>query len=68
MPQLWRIYIYQRSRDGATPEQLQKEMGLAAEEIGVCLEAARLCFERQYPLALLLIYGLEGNAGVRKAG
>ena len=66
MPQLWRIYMYQRSRDGATLEQLQQELGLAAEQIGVCLEAARLCFERQYPLALLLMHG-EGNAGVRKA-
>jgi len=49
MPQLWRIYMYQRNRYGASPEQLQTELGLPAEEIGMRLEAARLCFEKQYP-------------------
>jgi hypothetical protein len=54
MPQLWRFYMYKRSRDGASPEQLQRELGLPAEEIATCLEAARLCFERQCVFAPLL--------------
>lgn len=59
MPQLWRIYMYQRNHDGATAEELQEELGLPAEEIGECLEAARLCFEKQYPLTLLLMLDEE---------
>jgi hypothetical protein len=47
MPQYWRIYMYQRNRDGISPEQLQRELGLPAEEIATRLEAARLCFEKQ---------------------
>lgn len=58
MPQLWRIHMYQRNRDGASPEQLQEEFGLAPEEVGIFLEAARLCFEKQYPLELLLTCGI----------
>ncbi len=53
MPQLWRLYIYKRSRDGASPEQLQRELGLPAEELATCLEAARLCFEKQVLFAPL---------------
>ena len=47
MPQYWRIYMYQRNRDGISPEQLQRELGIPAEEIATRLEAARLCFEKQ---------------------
>lgn len=47
MPQHWRLYLYRRSRAGATPEQLQKELGWPAEEIALQVEAARLCFEKQ---------------------
>jgi len=47
MPQLWRIDMYQRSLDGASPEQLQREFGVPAEEIEMRLEATRLCLERQ---------------------
>jgi hypothetical protein len=47
MPHQWRLYIYCRSRAGATPEQLQNETGLPAEEIALRVEAARLCFEKQ---------------------
>jgi len=42
MPQYWRIYMYQRNRDGISPEQLQCELGIPAEEIAARLEAARL--------------------------
>jgi hypothetical protein len=47
MPQQWRLDMYRRSCAGATPEQLQKEFGLPAEEIALRVEAARLCFEKQ---------------------
>jgi len=53
MPQQWRFYLYRRSCAGATPEQLQKELGLPAEEIALRVEAARLCFEKQCFLANL---------------
>ena len=53
MPQLWRIYLYKRSLDGASPEQLQREFGLPAEEIATRIEATRLCFEKQCLLAAL---------------
>jgi hypothetical protein len=47
MPQHWRLYLYRRSRAGATPEQLQNELGWPEEEIALQVEAARLCFEKQ---------------------
>lgn len=47
MPQLWRLRMYKRSLDGASPEQLESEFGLPAEEIATRLEATRLCLERQ---------------------
>ena len=47
MPQQWRLYLYTRSREGATSEQLEKELGIPAEELEIRLEAARLCFEKQ---------------------
>ena len=47
MPQLWRIYLYKRSLEGASPEQLEGEFGLPADEIAIYLEATRLCFEKQ---------------------
>ena len=47
MPQMWRLYLYKRKRDGASIEQLQDEFGIPAEEIKTRLEAARLCFEKQ---------------------
>jgi hypothetical protein len=53
MPQLWRIYLYKRSLDGASPEQLQREFGLPADEIATRIEATRLCFEKQCLLATL---------------
>lgn len=53
MPQLWRIYLYKRSLDGASPEQLQREFGLPADEIATRVEATRLCFEKQCLLATL---------------
>ena len=53
MPQLWRIYLYKRSLDGASPEQLQHEFGLPADEIATRVEATRLCFEKQCLLATL---------------
>jgi hypothetical protein len=53
MPQQWRLNLYKRSRDGATPAQLQKEFGLPAEEIELRVEAARLCFEKQCLVARL---------------
>jgi hypothetical protein len=46
MSQHWRLY-QRRSRAGATPEQLHKELGWPAEEIALQVEAARLCFEMQ---------------------
>jgi hypothetical protein len=52
MPQQWRLYLYKRSCEGATSEQLQKELGMPAEELEVRLEAARLCFEKQCLLAM----------------
>ena len=51
MPQQWRLYLYRRSCAGATPEELQQEMGLPADEIAVRVEAARLCFEKQCLIA-----------------
>lgn len=51
MPQQWRIHLYLRNRDGASPEQLQQEFGIPAEEITTHIEAARLCFEKQCLLA-----------------
>ena len=53
MPQQWRLYIYRRSCAGATPEQLQKELGLPVDEIALRVEAARLCFEKQCVMARL---------------
>lgn len=47
MPQLWRIYLYRRFRDGASVDELKLELGLPAEELTVQLEAAKLCFEKQ---------------------
>lgn len=47
MPQHWRLYLYRRSRAGATPEQLQRELGWPAEEIMLQVEVARLCFEKE---------------------
>jgi hypothetical protein len=47
MPQQWRLYLYNRSRAGATPEDLQRECGMPADEIALRVEAARLCFEKQ---------------------
>ncbi|MBV9506445.1 MAG: hypothetical protein JO323_15715 [Acidobacteriia bacterium] len=47
MPQQWRLYMYQRSREGATSEQLEEELGMPAEELEIRLEAARLCYEKQ---------------------
>ena len=47
MPQQWRLDLYRLSCAGATPEQLQREFGLPAEEIALQVEAARLCFEKQ---------------------
>jgi hypothetical protein len=47
MPQQWRLYLYRRSRAGATPEELQRETGMSADEVALRVEAARLCFERQ---------------------
>ena len=52
MPQQWRFYLYRRSRAGATPEDLEQELGLPAEEIALRVEAARLCFEKQCVLAM----------------
>ena len=57
MPQLWRIYMYKRSLDGASPEQLQREFGLPADEIATRIEATRLCFEKQCLLATLSSFG-----------
>jgi len=51
MPQRWRINLYKRKRQGASPEQLQNEFGMPAEEIAKHIEAARLCFERQWLVA-----------------
>ena len=53
MPQQWRLYLYRRSRAGATPEDLERELGLPAEEIALRVEAARLCFEKQCVVAAL---------------
>jgi len=53
MPQQWRIHLYQRSRNGASHEQLEREFGLPADELATQLEAARLCFEKQCLLATL---------------
>ncbi len=47
MPKLSSIYIYKRYRDGTSVDQLGREMGMAAEDIAVRVEAARLCFEKQ---------------------
>jgi len=47
MPQQWRLYLYSRSRAGATPEELEQEIQMPADEIALRVEAARLCFERQ---------------------
>jgi hypothetical protein len=47
MPQLWRIYLYQRFRNGASVDELKVELGLPAEELTLQLEAAKLCFEKQ---------------------
>jgi hypothetical protein len=59
MPQQWRLEIYRRSCAGATPEQMQREFGLPAEEIALRVEAARLCFEKQ-----CLVAGVEMGAEV----
>ena len=59
MPQQWRLEIYRRSCAGATPEQMQREFGLPAEEIALRVEAARLCFEKQ-----CLVAGVEMRAEV----
>lgn len=53
MPQRWRLDLYRRSCAGATPEQLQREFGMPAEEIALQIEAARLCFEKQCLIASL---------------
>ena len=53
MPQQWRLDLYRLSCAGATPEQLQRNFGLPAEEIAIRVEAARLCFEKQCVLARL---------------
>jgi hypothetical protein len=53
MPQQWRLDMYRLSCAGATPEQMQREFGLPAEEIALRVEAARLCFEKQCFLANL---------------
>jgi hypothetical protein len=47
MPQLWRLYMYKRHRNGATVDELQLETGIPAEQIAIQLEAAKLCFEKQ---------------------
>lgn len=47
MPQQWRLYLYHRSCDGATPEELQEEIGMPVDEITLRVEAARLCYEKQ---------------------
>jgi hypothetical protein len=52
MPQQWRLYLYNRSCAGATPEELQKEIGMPVEEIALRVEAARLCFEKQCLVAV----------------
>ena len=59
MPQQWRLDMYRRSCAGATPEQMQREFGLPAEEIALRVEAARLCFEKQCRVA-----GMEMRAEV----
>jgi len=51
MPQLWRIEMYRRSLRGASPEQLEREFDMPADEIEMRIEAARLCFEKQCLLA-----------------
>ena len=51
MSQRWRIYMYQQYRSGASLDQLKREFGLAAEELALHLEEARLCFEMQGPFA-----------------
>ena len=53
MPQLWRIEMYRRSLRGASPEQLEREFDMPADEIQMRIEAARLCFEKQCLLARL---------------
>ena len=47
MPQLWRLYMYKRHRDGASVDELKLEIGMPAEEVALQLEAAKLCFEKQ---------------------
>lgn len=68
MPQLWRIEMYKRSRDGASPEQLETEFGLPAEEIERRLEAARLCFEKQCLLASILSFDDAAGKAAANAG
>ena len=53
MPQQWRLDLYRLSCAGATPEQLQRDFGLPAEEIAIRVEAARLCFEKQCAISWL---------------
>jgi len=43
--------MYRRSLRGASPEQLEREFDMPAEEIEMRIEAARLCFEKQCLLA-----------------
>jgi hypothetical protein len=47
MAQQGRLYLYSRSRAGATPEELRRECGIPADEIALHVEAARQCFEKQ---------------------
>ena len=61
MPQQWRLDLYRLSCAGATPEQLQREFGLPAEEIALRVEAARLCFEKQ---CLVSRFGNTGDWSV----
>jgi hypothetical protein len=43
--------MYRRSLRGASPEQLEREFDMPADEIEMRIEAARLCFEKQCLLA-----------------
>jgi hypothetical protein len=45
--------MYRRSLRGASPEQLEREFDMPADEIAMRIEAARLCFEKQCLLASL---------------
>jgi hypothetical protein len=61
---MWRLYLYNRSRAGATPEELGRELEVPADEIALRVEAARLCFEKQCLLASLVDTGLTRGSQV----